>query len=125
MVVALAAAVHAYDIYADAPLGSGIKLALFAGFLSYKARRAPAPSPLSNLPKALSFLVVCIVWPCELQQAARYLWGFDIDVPLKVAMCLLSAAVPCLERARMACLVLIVTTTVCTTSSPGSLACSS
>ena len=42
VVVALAAGVHAYDIYADAPLGSGIKLALFAGFLSYKARCALA-----------------------------------------------------------------------------------
>lgn len=50
VVVALAAAVHAYDIYAGAPLGSGIKLALFAGFLSYKARRAPAPHPSSNPP---------------------------------------------------------------------------
>lgn len=42
VVVALAAAVKAYDVYLDAPLGSGIKLALFAGFLSYKVRHAPA-----------------------------------------------------------------------------------
>ncbi|KAK9830584.1 hypothetical protein WJX81_001474 [Elliptochloris bilobata] len=37
VLAALAAAVYEYDMYAAAPLSSGMKLALFGGFLSYKA----------------------------------------------------------------------------------------
>ena len=65
VVVGLAAAVHACDVYLDAPLSSGIELALFAGFLSYKARRAPASGTLHNPAGGNKLAQICQDTACQ------------------------------------------------------------
>ncbi len=49
VLVALAACVYAYNGFAEQPVGAGVQLALFAGFLSYKV----APRGVLTMPALL------------------------------------------------------------------------